>query len=198
LSIIDENLILENSKVLLRPLGRDDFVGLKKIAYNEEIWKYYTFKISNDNDLKDWIDKTINENKNGIRMQFVIIDKTADKTAGSTSYMNISAEDKRLEIGTTWLGSEFHGTGLNRQCKFLLLDYAFENLGMLRVEFKTDFLNQKSRKALVKIGAFEEGVLRSHMQLHDGRRRDSIYYSILNNEWDYVKNNFFKDILWKK
>jgi RimJ/RimL family protein N-acetyltransferase len=98
-----------------------------------------------------------------------------------------------LEIGATWLAKNYQGTGVNKTCKFLLIRFAFEELNYERVELKTDVLNQQSRKAILKIGAVEEGILRSHILIHDGRRRDTIYYSILKNEWEDVKKNIFAE-----
>ena len=108
--------------------------------------------------------------------------------------MNIAMEDKRLEIGSTWLAKAYQGTGLNKFCKHLLLEYAFNEMGIIRVEFKTDVLNLASRKALLKIGATEEGIFRSHMQVYNGRRRDTIYFSILKDEWEDVKEKYFKGV----
>jgi RimJ/RimL family protein N-acetyltransferase len=113
---------------------------------------------------------------------------------GSTSFGNIDLLHGRLEIGWTWLGRQFQGVGINREVKFLLLRFAFEALEIKRVEFKTDVLNQQSRRALKNIGATEEGVLRSHMIMPHNRRRDTIYYSILADEWPEVKANYFTGI----
>ena len=106
---------------------------------------------------------------------------------GSTSFGNISYRDSRIEIGWTWLGREFQGSGTNRQMKYLIFKHAFEVLGMQRVEIKTDVLNLPARYAVKKIGAVEEGILRSHTQMTHNRRRDTIFYSILRKEWDNVK-----------
>jgi len=147
----------------------------------------------NSTELKEFINTSLEDRKRNFRYSLTIIQKASGEIAGSTSYANISAKDKRLEIGWTWLGKKFMGTGLNKECKFLLLQYAFEHLKFERVEFKTDVLNKASRKALEKIGAKEEGVLRSHTLMHDGRRRDTIYYSILANEWTNLKNTIFNN-----
>ena len=167
---------------------------LSKIAYYYEIWRFNVSRCMNDGELKNYISSALDPGKTGVSHSLVIIDKASQKTAGSSSFGNISAKDKRLEIGATWLGRDFQGTGLNRICKFLMLQYAFENLGFERVEFKTDVLNLQSRKALKKIGATEEGILRSHTLMQDGRRRDTIYYSILKPEWENLKNSVFKGL----
>jgi RimJ/RimL family protein N-acetyltransferase len=185
-----ENIILENKSVLLKPLSNEDEDGLNKIAFDADIWKYTIVSVLNSNELKNYINSALEERKKNTRYPFTIINKQSAEIAGSTSYGGVSVKDKRIEIGWTWLGKKFRGTDLNKQCKFLLMQYAFEHLNFERVEFKTDFLNNRARKALLKIGAKEEGVLRSHMILHDGRRRDSIFYSVLRNEWEEVKLSF--------
>ncbi|MDX5438685.1 MAG: GNAT family N-acetyltransferase, partial [Pontibacter sp.] len=164
------------------------------IAFEEEIWRYMPARISNTEELQAW-DSTVEKGfATGTRYTFIIVDKATGQLAGSTSYGNISLPDKRLEIGWTWLSQGHRGSGLNRHCKFLLLRYAFEYLQMERVELKTDVLNQRSRRAMLKLGATEEGVLRSHTQMHDGRRRDTIYYSILQQEWQAIKQHVFIDL----
>ena len=188
--IFTENIILENDLALLRPLTLEDHEGFAKIAFDSDIWKYNVGRIMNSTELKEFINTALEDRKNNFRYSFTIIQKTSREIAGSTSFANIFEKDKRIEIGWTWLGKKFMGTGLNKECKFLLLQYAFEHLKFERVEFKTDVLNKASRRALEKIGAKEEGILRSHTLMHDGRRRDTIYYSILANEWNEIKISF--------
>lgn len=182
-----DDIILENDSVLLRSLTPEDEKGFKEIALDPDTWKYTVTSATNSNELKEYIDSALEDRKRNFRYPFTILDKTSGKIAGSTSYGNISMKDKRLEIGWTWLGKEFRGTIINKQAKFLLLQYAFEHLKFERVEFKTDLLNKAARRALEKIGAMEEGILRSHTLMNDGRRRDTIYYSILANEWEEIK-----------
>ncbi len=186
----NENIILENNFALLRPLSLEDEEGFSQIAFDSDIWKYNVARIMNSTELKEFINTSLEDRKRNLRYQFTIIQKASGEIAGSTSYSNISVKDKRVEIGWTWLGKKFMGTGLNKECKFLLLQYAFEHLKFERVEFKTDVLNKASRRALQKIGAKEEGILRSHTLMHDGRRRDTIYYSILASEWSGIKMSF--------
>ncbi len=195
MSLFEKDIVLEDGRALIRNLKRNDLAELSKIAFDEAIWKYYPFIVSDKKDLEKWFSKMEDETNSKTRIPFLIVDKKLDRAAGSTSYMNISEDDKRLEIGTTWLGSDFRGSGLNAHCKLLLLDYAFNTAGYIRVEFKTDFLNSRSRAALKKIGATEEGVFRSHMQMPYGRRRDTVYFSILKDEWSAVRNNYFKDLI---
>jgi len=188
--IFTENIILENKNVLLRPLIQEDEKGLSEIAFDPDIWEFTVSVAMNLIELKNYINTAIEDRIRFSRYPFTIVDKNSSEIAGSTSYGNISIKDKRLEIGWTWLGKKFRGTGLNKECKFLLLQYAFEHLKFERVEFKTDVLNMASRKALKKIGAKEEGILRSHTLMHDGRRRDTIYFSILADEWKEIKMSF--------
>jgi len=185
-----EDIILENNIALLKPLKPEDEKGFGKISFDAGIWKYNVFRIMNSAELNEFINKSSDDRKRNFRYSFTIINKASGEIAGSTSFANISVKDKRIEIGWTWLGKKFMGTGLNKECKFLLLQYAFEHLKFKRVEFKTDVLNKASRKALQKIGAREEGILRSHTLMHDGRRRDTIYYSILAGEWSEIKMSF--------
>ncbi|QCR21061.1 GNAT family N-acetyltransferase [Pontibacter sp. SGAir0037] len=186
-----ETIQLEDQRVLLRPFQLNDLEQLKAMALDEEIWRYMPGKISSEAELQKWGEQNVSDRVECRRYAFVIIDKATGALAGSTSYGNISPADKRLEIGWTWLGKDYRGSGLNKHCKFLLLHYAFEVLEYERVELKTDVLNMRSRKAMLKLGATEEGTLRSHTQMHDGRRRDTIYYSILRPEWEEIKGRVF-------
>lgn len=182
---LDFNLTLENDKVLLRPIIRQDFSLLRHLAFDPTLWVYFTHDLSLENDFEDWAKPAFLEE----RLQFTVIDKQSNKIAGSTAFGNFSARDQRIEIGWTWLGREFQGSGINLQMKMLMLEYAFETLGMKRVEIKTDVLNQPARKALLKMGITEEGILRSHTLMTKGRRRDTIYYSVLLEEWRELKES---------
>lgn len=177
--MIAKNLILKNDYVLLRPLTRQDFSLLQELTADPNLWIYFTQDLSKPEEFEEWAAGHFS----GQRMQFVVIDQFTGKITGSTAFGNFSPKDQRLEIGWTWIGKEFQGTGINGQMKKVMLDYCFETLKLKRVEFKTDVLNLPARKALVKIGAVEEGILRSHTQMTHGRRRDTIYYSILEGEW---------------
>ena len=189
-----EDLYLHTDKVLLRPFQPSDLEALQTIAIDEDIWRYMSTRVTSDTELGYWVANAVKDREKQLRYTFMILDRATGNLAGSTAYGNISIVDKRLEIGWTWLSKAFRGTGLNRHCKFLLLHYAFEVLQFERVELKTDVLNLRSRQAMRKIGATEEGVLRSHMQMHDGRRRDTIYYSILRQEWPTIRQTIFSDL----
>ncbi len=183
---LDFNLTLENNKVLLRPITRQDFSLLRSLASDPTLWVYFTHDLSVENDFEDWAKPAFL----GERLQFTVVDKQSNKIAGSTAFGNFSARDQRIEIGWTWIGREFQGSGINLQMKMLMLEYAFETLGMKRVEIKTDVLNQPAKKALLKMGITEEGILRSHTLMTKGRRRDTIYYSVLQDEWGELKKGW--------
>jgi N-acetyltransferase len=179
-----KEIILENDRALLRPLKEEDFEKLLPVAIDDAtLLQYSPAKIASEADLKNYIRIALNERETKFRYAFSIFDKMKNAYAGSTSYATISNYDKRLEIGWTWIGRKFQKTGLNRNCKMLLLTYAFETLEFERVEFRTDERNATSRAAIEKIGGKFEGILRSHTLMNDGHRRNTVYYSILKEEW---------------
>jgi len=189
-----ETLQLETPRVVLRLMQPTDMEALAAIAGPAEIWKYFTFELNNKETLQYWMDLAMQERAGEKRMPFVIVDKTTNLVCGCTSFGNISFYDKRIEIGWTWLGTASMGSGVNHHAKFILMSYAFDALRFERVEIKTDNLNERAKKALVHIGATEEGVLRSHMLMPHGRRRDSVYFSVLKEDWDTVKMLYFGDL----
>lgn len=191
---ISPNLKLETDKVVLRPLQQVDITSFARLANDASLWKYFTFLLNNSAELERWVDTAIKEREEGKRIPFTIVEKATGNVCGSTSLGSISYYDKRIEIGWSWLGKQYQGTGINFHAKFCMLSYAFDVLDWERVEIKTDNLNERAKQGLRKIGAKEEGVLRSHMQMPLNRRRDSIYFSILKDEWPSVKNSIFKDI----
>ena len=184
--MIDNKLILESEKVLLRPMIYDDLESFQVLTSGKELWIYFTSDLSDKAGLEKWVKDAIDQTSSGARLAFTVIDKSDYSIAGSTSFGNISYYDKRLEIGWTWLGRKYQGKGINDDMKYLMLKYSFETLGFERVEFKTDVLNLPARKALKRTGCTEEGILRSHTLMTNNRRRDTIYYSILKNEWKSV------------
>jgi RimJ/RimL family protein N-acetyltransferase len=192
--MISPQLILETDKVLLRPIQIKDIPSLSLLTKDNSLWKYFTFLLDDDAELQRWIELAIQEREEGKRIPFTVIEKKSGNVCGSTSFGSISYYDKRIEIGWSWLGKKFQGTGINFHAKFSLLSYAFDILNWERVEIKTDNLNERAKQGLRKIGAKEEGVLRSHMQMPLSRRRDSVYFSILKNEWPAIKNSIFKEI----
>ena len=189
----DHDIILENSFALLTPINETDVDNLLAVATKDkDLLKFSPMPIYTRELLKEYIDKAIDNRRNKNRYTFVVFDKTKNAFAGSTSFLNISNPDDRLEIGGTWYGKEFQRTGLNRNCKYLLLEFAFDILNAERVEFKTDERNLASRKAIEKIGGQFEGILRRHTLMYDGFRRNTVYYSILKSEWNGLKDQLLK------
>lgn len=181
--MLDRNLILENDRVLLRSITEQDLPSLMLLTNDPSLWNYFTYDLSIPEEFKEWAKPALA----GQRLQFLVWDKKIDQVVGSTAFGNYSPRDERIEIGWTWLGRQFHGTGINLAMKLLMLEYCFETLKLKRVEFKTDVLNMPARRALLKFGAVEEGILRSHTLLTKGRRRDTIYYSVLESEWEGIR-----------
>ncbi|HWC53769.1 MAG TPA: GNAT family protein [Chitinophagaceae bacterium] len=192
--MISPELRLETDKVLLRPLQHLDIAAFSNIVNDPSLWDYFTLLLNDPAQLQQWMEIALREREEGKRIPFTIVEKATGTICGSTSFGNISYVDQRIEIGWSWLGKQFQGTGINFHAKFSLLSYAFDVLDWERVEIKTDNLNERSKQALRKIGATEEGVLRSHMQMPKNRRRDSVYFSIIKNEWAPIKNSIFKEI----
>jgi RimJ/RimL family protein N-acetyltransferase len=185
--MFDFDLILQTDKIILRPMISEDFNSYERLTDDQSMWIYFTSDLSDRSELQNWIDTALLDMKNKYRLAFTVIEKSSDNPVGSTSFGNISYRDRRIEIGWTWISREFQGKGVNSQIKYLMLKYAFETIDFERVEIKTDILNLPARKALLRIGATEEGVLRSHTLMTHGRRRDTIYYSILKSEWEPLK-----------
>lgn len=179
-----EPISLENDQILLRPIAEQDFSLLLKITQERSLWEFFTHDLSIESEIRNWADPAFN----GQRLQFVVVEKSSGKLCGSSGFGNYSERDQRIEIGWTWLGKAFHGAGINQQMKELMLHHAFEKMKLLRVEIKTDVLNIPARRAVENIGFIEEGVLRSHTLLSTGRRRDTIYYSVLAGEWPALRD----------
>jgi RimJ/RimL family protein N-acetyltransferase len=176
--------ILEDDRVLLRPLQSNDFENLLPFAINEpDTWKYSQTSPKGNDGLRIYIDATLKARAEGKEYPFIVYDKVNKAYAGCTRFYDIQVAFESLQLGYTWYGEKFRGTGLNKHCKYLLLQFAFENLGMKRVEFRADARNDLSIAAMKSIGCTVEGILRSHMPLREGGRRDSIVLSILQSEW---------------
>lgn len=187
-----DNIILEDDLVLLRPLQESDVENLLEISINEpQTWKYSLVGADGKENLITYIQSAIKARESEKEFPFIVFDKKSQKYAGSTRFYDMQLKYKTLQLGYTWYGSAFRGTGLNKHCKFLLLQFAFETLGIERVEFRADNNNEQSIAAMKSIGCKVEGVLRSHMPTSDKNvRRDSIVLSILKNEWfDEIREN---------
>ena len=179
-----EDYIMEDERVLLRPLLADDFENLLPFALNEpETWRYSSKTAGSEQLLKEYIKDALQASDKGIEYPFIVFDKTANAYAGSTRFYDIQPENGALELGYTWYGKDFRGTGMNKHCKFLLLQFAFEVMNADRVGFRADARNEVSIAAMKSIGCTVEGVTRSNAPLRDGGRRDSILLSILKDEW---------------
>ncbi len=186
---------LADDCVLLRPLVHNDLQHLRVFARNEpDLWRYSTIGVSDEAELEQYIRLAVDARSRGTEYPFIVFDKRTGEYAGSTRFYDIQPFHQTLQLGYTWYGKDFQGTGLNKHCKFLLLQFAFETLGMLRVEFRADYTNQKSIAAMKSIGCVEEGVLRKSLQKPDGTRRDSIILSILAEEW----KQGVKERLWQR
>jgi RimJ/RimL family protein N-acetyltransferase len=189
----EKEIILENSRVLIRPMINEDSINLLQVATeDDDLIQYSPSRIHTPQYLEEYVQTALRLRQNQARYTFTIFDKQAGEYAGSTSFLNISAYDKRLEIGATWIGRKFQRTGLNRNCKYLLLQYVFNEMEYERVEFRTDERNTASRTAIEGIGGKYEGLLRSHTLMNDGFRRNTVCYSILRPEWDAMKHTFLR------
>ena len=192
----DQDIILENEYVLLRPLRAEDIELLGHFAQTEpSIWKYSLLQVQNENDLVKYIEQAVEARSQKKEYPFIVFDKKKQQYAGSTRFYDIQLQFQTLQLGYTWYGAEFQGTHINPNCKLLLLEYAFETLNMERVEFRADNRNARSIKAMKNLGCIEEGILRNHLPTIDGGRRDSIILSILKSEWEAdVKKNLIARI----
>lgn len=189
------DIILENSRVRLEPLRMDYLNQLLPVALKTpDLLKYSPSPFGSEERLKSNIQTSISARESGTRYPFVIFDKQKSAFVGSTSFGHYSAKDLRVEIGWTWIDTGSQRTGLNANCKYLLLSFAFETNAMERVEFRTDSRNTQSRKAIEKIGGVYEGLFRSHTRMEDGYRRDTVYYSIIKSEWPKAKSLIEKSL----
>ncbi len=187
-----EVILLENKRVRLEPLSKTHLAGLLPISLaHPQLLQYSPSLFGDETKLNQYIQIALEARLTNSRYAFAIFDREHQRYVGSTSFGAVSNYDKRLEIGWTWLDPVVQGTGLNQECKYLLLHYAFEELKFDRVEFKTDSRNLQSRRAIEKIGGTYEGELRSHTLLADGFRRNTVYYSILAAEWMEFKKSIF-------
>lgn len=186
---------LESRRALLRPLQVEDEAALQKVADDEGLWIFGLHDLSKPGEMSKYIHRAISDRNDNTCAVWVIIDKKTGQVAGCTRLAEISWKDERGQIGWTWIGRDFQGSGLNKEVKFMILTYAFESLGLNRVEFKADERNHQSRQALIGIGATREGVLREHMKIHNGYIRNTVFYSILRSEWETVKDQYFSNFI---
>ncbi len=196
-NITKEEIILENERVLLRPLIDSDIEHLLPFALNEaDLWKYSLVSPAGEEGMKNYISSTLQNKTAGIEYPFIVFDKQTNRYAGSTRFYDIQQNNLCTQLGYTWYGKAFQRTGLNRHCKLLLLSFAFEQWNLERVEFRADANNQPSVNAMKAIGCVVEGILRSNMSIETGGRRNSIVLSILKDEWfGGVKEKLLKKTL---
>jgi RimJ/RimL family protein N-acetyltransferase len=179
---------LNGKHVRLEPMTEAHIPELAKIGVGQEFWDFMVYgKMETEDDMRGWVRDILSRAQKGTDLPFVAIHLASGHVGGATRYLNIMPNDRGLEVGGTWYGLDFQRTAVNTECKYLLLTHAFETLGCIRVQIKTDSLNTRSQKAIERIGAIKEGVLRNHMILPNGRIRHSVYYSIIDSEWPDVK-----------
>ena len=183
-------ITLTGKHVRLEPLSEAHVPALTGIGAGQDFWRFMVYgEIKTEADMRGWVREMLRRAKQGTDVPFAALHLASGRVAGATRYMNMMPKDRGLEIGGTWYGLEFQRTAVNTECKYLLMTYAFETLKVIRVQLKADSLNERSQRAIERIGAKREGVLRNHMILPDGRLRNSVFYSILDTEWPEVKKN---------
>ena len=186
-----DDYILENDVVRLQPLQVTDYEKLVWFSINEpDLWSFNANGPDSPENLKKYIDKALSQKEKQLEYPFIVFDKIKNSIAGSTRFYNINLDAKHLEIGFTWYGKEFQGTSLNKNCKFLLLEFAFEKMQLERVGFRANNLNTRSIKAMKSIGCIQEGIMRNFSTDAKGERIDAIVLSIIKNEWfSKIKEN---------
>lgn len=191
-----KDYILENDRIILRPLNENDFDLLVEFSVNEpELWNFNALGPSSPEYLKTYIETALNNRKKKADYPFIVIDKAENKAVGSTRFYAINPENKTLELGYTWYGKKYQRTYVNKNCKYLLLEFAFEKLGMERVGFRANSLNKQSISAMKSIGCTEEGVLRNFSTDARGNRIDAVVLSIIKDEWfNTVRQNLKEKI----
>ena len=182
------SVVLEGRFVRLEPLGERHVPGLVAIGVDQSIWRHMPYgEIRGEDDLRYWVRGLLALAAQGTDIPFAVVHIASGRVAGATRYMELRQAHRGVEIGGTWYGAEFRRTAVNTECKYLLLKHAFEVMGCIRVQFKTDLRNERSQRAIERIGAVKEGILRNHMILPDGTLRHSVYYSVLDSEWPTIK-----------
>jgi RimJ/RimL family protein N-acetyltransferase len=178
---------LEGRHVRLEPLSHEHHAGLTAVGLDEELWRWIPTPVRTPEEMAAYIATALEKRERGVSLPFALIEKSSGRAIGCTRYGNIDRTHHRVEIGWTWVAPAWQRTGVNTEAKYLLLLHAFETLGCMRVELKTDSLNEKSRAAILRIGAREEGTFRNHMITASGRIRHTVYFSIVDVEWLAVK-----------
>ena len=181
---------LQGKYVRLEPLSEAHIPGLTQIGVGQDFWHFMLYgDMNTENNMRGWVLDIMEREKKGADLPFAVIHLESGRVAGATRFLNIAPKDRGLEVGGTWYGTDFQRTAVNTECKYLLLSHAFETLKAIRVQIKTDSRNERSQRAIERLGAKWEGVLRNHMILPDGYIRHSVFYSIIDSEWGDVKKN---------
>ncbi len=178
---------MEGAVARLEPLTLDHVAGLTEVGLDAEIWRWTLSAVTTPGEMRTLVESALAAAAAGTEVPFVTVEVATGRVIGSTRFLSIDAQHRRVEIGYTWVAPPWQRTALNTEAKLLMLRHAFDTLGALRVEFKTDSLNERSRAALAGIGATEEGTLRNHMVTDTGRRRHSVYFSVIEEEWPRVR-----------
>ena len=184
-----EPVTLDGEFVRLEPLEAEHFDALCEVGMDPELWRWTGNIVRSREDLRRYVDIALADRDRGVSLPFVTRDKAAGKIVGSTRFGNIDTTHRKAEIGWTWINPRWQRTYVNTEAKLLMLTYAFEVWKCIRVELKTDANNEKSQNAMLRIGAKKEGILRNHMITESGRFRDSVYFSVIESEWQHVKDN---------
>ena len=183
---------LRDSRVLLTPLTEEGITDLASINSDPGIWTWFSADLSEKETMKSWMRDRLRESQEGTKMSYVVKDAEGN-IAGTTSYGNIDWDQKNMEVGWTWLGKKYIGSGINKHMKFLMLSHAFETMGVERMEIRTDEINVRSRRAIEKIGAQLDGVFRCHRWAQGGRRRNTVIYAIVKDDWKEIKSTIFSE-----
>ncbi len=183
-------VLLSGRRVRLEPIGPQHARHLYEVGQDESIWRYLpTPPFTCLEDAENWVQMCVGRNETGQRLQFAVVLPHENRAIGSTGYLDIDRPNRTLEVGSTWYGVDYQRTFVNTECKYLLLKHAFVDLGARRVCIKTDTRNERSRRAIERIGGVQEGVLRNHRISWDGSNRDSVYFSIIEEEWPTAREN---------
>jgi N-acetyltransferase len=184
------SLTLDGAAVRLEPLRRDHAALFWDAANDarDDIFRWFPYAMTSEADFQRFVDTGFDEQARGASMVFATVERDTNRVVGSTRFMNVDRANRRVEIGSTWIAPAWQRTPVNTEAKYLMLRHAFETWQCLRVEFKTDALNTRSRTAILRLGAVEEGTFRKHMLTHTGRVRDSVYFSVIDTEWPAIKS----------
>ncbi len=187
-SMTTETPVLDGLKVRLEPLTEAHLPALEKVAYDDRIWRYMTKRVKTQDDLRSWMNTALQAKAAGTSLPWVTVLKSGNRVIGSTRFADLDLTHRTVELGNTWLAPQYHGAGLNPEVKLLQLAYAFEDLNLNRVAFKTHHENLQSQAAMRKMGAIEEGTFRNHYVMPDGTQRHSVWFSIIREDWPQVRS----------